>query len=88
MDAMTPGRIAAEAHDRSLFGDETPFPWDKAASPAVIAWEAAATAVLEQCAMALMQQVAAVRSVIARYQDEELNAMTAWGEIEEIFAGD
>lgn len=41
----TPGHIAAEAHDRSLFGDETPVPWADPMSPAVIAWEAAAEAV-------------------------------------------
>jgi hypothetical protein len=41
------GRIAAEAHDRSLFGDETPVPWGEPDSPAVVAWEAAGSAVAD-----------------------------------------
>src|ERR1700731_3562065 len=44
-EAMTPGHIAARAHDHSLFGDETPVPWGEPDSPAVAAWEAAAEAV-------------------------------------------
>jgi hypothetical protein len=38
--------------------------------------------------LAFAETIAGVRRIIDRYEAEELNAMTAFGEIEELFAGD
>lgn len=82
---MTPGRACAEAHDRSLFGDETPVPWGEPDSPAVTAWEAAAEAV----AAPLRDQLAAVRRQLEYLADglEKSAAATAPSKKSQVEAG-